>query len=86
MSKKASSKGGAITAAAATRGASDFHATFGGAKRPNRDQIFGALDRIFRESGCVACGLIGKILLDLGDPIQKVEVPNVNIIQRKIGG
>lgn len=86
MSKKASAKGGALSAATATRGGSDFHASFGGSRRPTRDQIVGALDRIFKESGCVACGLIGRIVLDIGDPVQRIEVPNVNIIQQKISG
>ena len=85
MSKKPSAKGGAVSAAAATKARSDFHASFGGTKRPTRDQIFGALDRIFKESGCIACGLIGKIWIDLGDPI-KVDLQNVNITQEKFGG
>jgi len=86
MSKKASAKGGAVSTAAAAKGRSDFHASFSGSKRPSREQVIGALDRIFRESGCIACGLIGKIWLDLADPIERLDIPNVNIFQQKFGG
>jgi hypothetical protein len=86
MSKKVSSKAVATGAAAAARRNSEYVATFGGTKRPTRDQIFKALDRIFKESGCTVCGLGGKISLLLGDPFENVDIPNVNIIQQKFGG